>query len=101
MKSGSTPAIRPALPQAPATYDQGTFSRLISDLEIALSQLEGTRRLTASGLQLFKFPEEGVDLAEGQVFINGDGLLQVVRAKDVFVSSVSATTALGSVTVVV
>lgn len=97
-RRSSVPPL-PTVPLAPRTYDAKAFDNIIRELQTALTRLIAARPIATTGFDTNGFPENGGTLLPGQVFINENGLLQVVRPGDIFVAPLSATGEIGTVTV--
>jgi hypothetical protein len=88
----------PALPLAPAEYDQQHMSQLIGALRLYFAQSDSNAALQLDGLRLLNLPTSGYNLPEGTVFRDGE-ILKIVLPNISYVAGVSGTGSLGSVTV--
>lgn len=90
----------PALPLAPAEYDQQHMAQLIGVLRLYFTQLDSNVPLQIDGLRLLNLPTSGYNLQEGTVFRDGE-FLKIALLNFAYVQGVSGTGSVGSVTVVV
>jgi len=90
----------PALPLAPTDYDQQHMAQLIGALRLYFTQLDSNSPLQLDGLRLLNLPTSGYNLPEGTVFRDGD-ILKVVAPNFAYVTGVSGTSNIGTVTVTI
>eukprot|EP00923_Selenidium_pygospionis_P050811 GHVN01088075.1.p2 GENE.GHVN01088075.1~~GHVN01088075.1.p2 ORF type:complete len:101 (-),score=1.16 GHVN01088075.1:62-364(-) len=93
-----TPPIDLVLPNPSAEYSQMEMDLLLRTLETILDRLDFPLTVRGGRLYLTDLPSNGSGLATGEVF-EDNGLLKIVRSGDVFVGTLLATGAVGTVTV--
>jgi peptidoglycan hydrolase-like protein with peptidoglycan-binding domain len=89
----------PALPLAPAEYDQQHMSQLIGALRLYFTQSDSNASLQLDGIRLLNLPTSGYNLPNGTVFRDGE-YLKVVLPNIAYVEGVSGIGAVGGVTIV-
>lgn len=95
-------ALLPAPPRPPAEYSLDYGNQLNRWLTNLSELIGGLSYLRGSGLflSLDSLPTTGYGLRPGEVFAN-DGVLTIVREDDIYLGSLTATSALGGLTVTV
>lgn len=90
----------PALPLAPADYDQQHMAQLIGVLRLYFTQLDSNAALQLDGLRLLNLPTSGYNLPDGTVFRDGE-YLKIVLPNIAYLAGVSGTGNIGTVTVTI
>ena len=90
----------PALPLAPADYDQQHMAQLIGVLRLYFTQLDSNAALQLDGLRLLNLPTSGYNLPDGTVFRDGE-YLKIALPNVAYVAGVSGTGNIGTVTVTI
>lgn len=100
MVRSNTPLV-PIFPAVPRPGSADYPQQLTRWLQNTIDQLTGFTYVRLNGLMLAStFPQTGVGLKPGEVFLDGD-ILRVVKLGGAYLSSVSATAAVGTITVTV
>lgn len=87
------------VPQAPAEYNAGSFNNIVRVIEDNFNLITGVGLVRAGGIFLVDPPRTGAGLRPGEVYVDGEGYLRMVREGDIFLGSVSASGGLGTLTV--
>lgn len=85
-------------PRPPKEYDQAYFERLINLLNHMEQRLHNLGDVGMDSFHLRECPSEGGGLRAGDVF-EDNGFLKIVLSNDIYVSSMSMTSYLGTITV--
>lgn len=85
-------------PRPPKEYDPAYFERLVNLLNHMETRLHNLGDLGMDSFHLRECPSEGGGLRVGDVFEEG-GILKIVLPNDIYVSSISMTSYLGTVAV--
>lgn len=96
MVSRKTPP--PVLPLPPREYSQWYMDQLVKLVNMHNDDTRNPGNLVGADLQLLQMPTSGVGLSPGKVFIGPNGQLFIVRENDQYISGLSATGRVGSVT---
>ena len=88
----------PVFPSAPEGYSRVYQDDLVRALNIFVAQVTNPGNVRGTDMLLTNLPLSGAGLATGSVF-NDSGTLKIVLANIGYVSTVSATGAIGTVTV--
>ena len=90
----------PALPLAPAEYDQQHMAQLIGALRLYFTQSDSNASLQIDGIRLLNLPTSGYNLPEGTVFRDGE-FLKIALPNFAYLQGVSGTGNIGTVTVTI
>ena len=85
------------LPTPTRGYSTEYMNSLVRSLEIFFERSQEEGNIRGSTLILTKLPTSGADLYNGEVYVDEDGFLKIIRSEDNFTPSLSGS--VGSVTV--
>jgi hypothetical protein len=88
----------PVLPLPPREYKQWYMDQLVKLINMHNEDVKNPGNIVGADLLLLQLPSSGVGLSPGSVFSGPMGQLFIVREPDQYVSGVSATGYVGSVT---
>jgi hypothetical protein len=90
--------VRPLFPQAPADYNQNYAAEVVRAFSVFLEQVQNPGDLRATTLTLTNLQDNNQGLEVGAVF-QVNGVLHITLANLAYPPGLSATSAVGSVTV--
>jgi|TARA_R110001592_G_scaffold64079_3_gene196748 hypothetical protein len=90
--------VRPLFPQAPADYNQNYAAEVVRAFSVFLEQVQNPGDLRATTLTLTNLQDNNQGLEVGAVF-QVNGVLHITLANQPYPAGLSATTAVGQVTV--
>jgi len=90
--------VRPLFPNAPEQYNQAYTAEVVRAFSVFLEQVQNPGDLRGTTLTLTDLQENNVGLETGAVF-QVNGVLHIALANQPYPAGLSATTAVGSVTV--
>lgn len=88
-----------ALPLPPGDYTREDFNQIIRKLNQLMDNVFNPGDLVASSLTFIDIAESGYGLEVGEVFVDANGFVKIVRSEDIFAPSFTVRTKLHAVTV--
>jgi hypothetical protein len=88
-----------ALPIPPGDYKREDFNQIIRKLNQLMDNVFNPGDLVATKLIFIGIAQSGYGLEVGEVFVDANGFLKLVRSQDIFAPSFAVRTKLHAVTV--